>query len=96
MLLSTKTVGSGTRSAALVHGASASGEIWRDFAAILVESYDFTVTLVDLRGHGDSPRATAIGSVTSSATSSTHFPWGSTSSSANRSGVAPACWPLRS
>ena len=56
MLLSTKTVGSGTRSAALVHGASASGEIWKDFAAILVESYDFTVTLVDLRGHGDSPR----------------------------------------
>ena len=56
MLLSTKTVGSGARSAALVHGASASGDIWKDFAAILVESYDFTVTLVDLRGHGDSPR----------------------------------------
>ncbi len=44
------------RSAALVHGASASTETWRDFAAILVDSYDFTVTLVDLRGHGDSPR----------------------------------------
>ncbi len=56
MQLSIKTVGSGTRTAALVHGASASTEIWRDFAAILVESYDFTVTLVDLRGHGDSPR----------------------------------------
>ena len=56
MQLSTKIVGSGRRSAALVHGASASGEIWQDFAAILVESYDFTVTLVDLRGHGDSPR----------------------------------------
>ncbi len=56
MLLSTKTVGSGPRSAALVHGASASTEIWRDFAAVLVESYDYTVTLVDLRGHGDSPR----------------------------------------
>ena len=39
-----------------MHGASASGDIWKDFAAILVESYDFTVTLVDLRGHGDSPR----------------------------------------
>ena len=57
MQLSTRTVGSGTRSAALVHGASASTEIWRDFAAILAESYDCTVTLVDLRGHGDSPRA---------------------------------------
>ena len=57
MELSTRTLGSGTRSAALVHGASASSEIWRDFAAILVDSYDFTVTLVDLRGHGDSPRA---------------------------------------
>jgi pimeloyl-ACP methyl ester carboxylesterase len=55
--LSTTTVGSGSRSAALVHGASASSAIWRDLAAILAESYDYTVTLVDLRGHGASPHA---------------------------------------
>jgi pimeloyl-ACP methyl ester carboxylesterase len=55
--LSTRTVGSGTRSAVLVHGASASSDIWRDFAAILADSYDCTVTLVDLRGHGASPHA---------------------------------------
>jgi pimeloyl-ACP methyl ester carboxylesterase len=56
MQLATKTVGSGPRTAALVHGASASTEIWRDFAAILVDDLGYTVTLVDLRGHGDSPR----------------------------------------
>ncbi len=56
MQLATKTVGSGPRTAALVHGASASTEIWRDFAAILADEYGYTVTLVDLRGHGDSPR----------------------------------------
>jgi pimeloyl-ACP methyl ester carboxylesterase len=56
MQLATNTIGSGPRTAALVHGASASSEIWRAFAAILADDYGYTVTLVDLRGHGDSPR----------------------------------------
>ena len=57
MQLSTTTLGSGSRSAALVHGMSASSLHWTDVARLLVDEHDCTVTLVDLRGHGDSPRA---------------------------------------
>jgi pimeloyl-ACP methyl ester carboxylesterase len=56
MKLTTRTVGSGSRSAALVHGASMSGDAWREFIPYLLE-FDLTLTVVDLRGHGDSPRA---------------------------------------
>ena len=56
MILSTRTVGSGSRRAALVHGASMSGDAWREFIPFLLE-HDLTLTVVDLRGHGDSPRA---------------------------------------
>jgi pimeloyl-ACP methyl ester carboxylesterase len=54
--LHTVTVGSGSRTAALVHGASRSTEAWREFAPYLLER-DLTLILVDQRGHGDSPRA---------------------------------------
>lgn len=57
MQLTTTTLGSGSRSAALVHGMSASSLHWSDVARLLVDEHDCTVTLVDLRGHGDSPRA---------------------------------------
>ncbi|WP_405136326.1 alpha/beta fold hydrolase [Nocardia sp. NBC_01388] len=57
MKLAIEAMGSGSRTAALVHGASASRDIWREFARILVDEYDLTVLLVDLRGHGASPRA---------------------------------------
>ena len=57
MQLSTTTLGSGPRSIALVHGMSASSLHWSDVARLLVDEHDCTVTLVDLRGHGDSPRA---------------------------------------
>ncbi|HEY1530963.1 MAG TPA: alpha/beta hydrolase [Galbitalea sp.] len=56
MKLHTVTVGSGSRTAALVHGASRSTDAWRDFVPYLLE-HDLTLTLVDQRGHGDSPRA---------------------------------------
>jgi pimeloyl-ACP methyl ester carboxylesterase len=56
MKLHTRTVGSGSRTAALIHGASMSGDAWREFIPYLLE-YDLTLTVVDLRGHGDSPRA---------------------------------------
>lgn len=58
MKLFTRTVGSGSRSAALVHGASMSGDAWREFIPWLLD-YDLTLTVVDLRGHGDSPRASS-------------------------------------
>ena len=54
MLLTTTTVGDGARTAALVHGMTASSLHW---ARLLIDEHDCTVTLVDLRGHGDSPRA---------------------------------------
>lgn len=57
MKLSTTTVGSGSRTAALVHGLSASSRHWTEFARLLADEHYCTVTLVDLRGHGDSPRA---------------------------------------
>jgi pimeloyl-ACP methyl ester carboxylesterase len=54
--LATRQLGTGPRTAALVHGATKSGDDWRDVAQLLVDEYDLSVTLVDLRGHGDSPR----------------------------------------
>ncbi len=59
MKLKTWTVGNGPRTAALVHGASKAADVWRDFARILVDEYDMTVMLLDLRGHGNSPRASS-------------------------------------
>lgn len=56
MQLHTTTMGTGRRSAWLVHGATSWTATWRWFAPILVERYDCTVTLVDQRGHGESPR----------------------------------------
>jgi pimeloyl-ACP methyl ester carboxylesterase len=32
------------------------GDVWRDFAQILIDDYDLSIILVDLRGHGESPR----------------------------------------
>lgn len=57
MRLFTRELGSGPRTAALVHGASESSTAWQDFAKILVEQYDLSLILVDQRGHGESPRA---------------------------------------
>jgi pimeloyl-ACP methyl ester carboxylesterase len=55
MKLQTRELGTGLRTAALVHGASMAGDIWRDFAQILIDDYDLSIILVDLRGHGESP-----------------------------------------
>lgn len=57
MKLDTWTVGSGPRTAALIHGASKGADVWRDIVRILVDEYDMTVLLLDQRGHGRSPRA---------------------------------------
>lgn len=59
MRLFTRRRGTGTRTAALVHGASESSTVWQDFADILVERYDLSLILVDQRGHGRSPRSDA-------------------------------------
>ncbi len=59
MKLFTTTIGDGPRTAALLHGASMTHDIWRDFGRILVDTYDLRLLLVDQRGHGQSPRSTA-------------------------------------
>jgi pimeloyl-ACP methyl ester carboxylesterase len=56
MKLHTREVGTGSRTAALVHGASMGTDVWRDFAQILIDDYDMSIILVDQRGHGESPR----------------------------------------
>ncbi|MEV0247603.1 alpha/beta hydrolase [Nocardia sp. NPDC050712] len=57
MKLAIEEMGSGSRTVALVHGASAAGDIWREFARVLIDNYDVRVLLVDQRGHGASARA---------------------------------------
>ncbi|MBK8731152.1 MAG: alpha/beta hydrolase [Tetrasphaera sp.] len=57
MKLYTRTSGSGPRTAALLHGASMTHDIWRDFGQILQQRHDIKLLLVDQRGHGASPRA---------------------------------------
>lgn len=55
MKIATKQIGQGSRQAALVHGIASSGTSWMEVAQILVDRYDYTVIMVDLRGHGESP-----------------------------------------
>lgn len=57
MKLSTQTTGSGPRHIGLVHGLGASAETWQPLTALLLATGEFTVTTVDLRGHGRSDRA---------------------------------------
>jgi pimeloyl-ACP methyl ester carboxylesterase len=57
MQLTTMTTGSGPRHVGLVHGLGASAATWGPFVQRLNVTGRYTVTTVDLRGHGKSPRA---------------------------------------
>ncbi|MGP3534194.1 alpha/beta fold hydrolase [Microbacterium sp. RD1] len=57
MLLHTSSAGSGPQHIALVHGLAGDGETWHDLAEIALATRKYTVTTVDLRGHGRSARA---------------------------------------
>jgi pimeloyl-ACP methyl ester carboxylesterase len=57
MQLTTTTTGSGPRHVGLVHGLAASAATWGPFVERLSATGRYTVTTVDLRGHGTSPRA---------------------------------------
>ncbi|MBF4548857.1 alpha/beta hydrolase [Pseudoclavibacter sp. VKM Ac-2888] len=57
MKLHTITTGDGPRKVALVHGIGASAELWGSLAGRIAESGEYTAIAVDLRGHGESPRA---------------------------------------
>jgi len=55
--LHTSTVGDGPLSVGLVHGLGASAATWGPLVDRLVATGRYTVTAVDLRGHGESDRA---------------------------------------
>lgn len=57
MKLHTIITGSGSKTAALIHGISAEAPLFSDMAERLARQFDYTVIGVDLRGHGLSPRA---------------------------------------
>lgn len=57
MKLNTITAGDGPRSVGLVHGLGASAATWEPLVDRLVATGRYTVTAVDLRGHGHSARA---------------------------------------
>ena len=59
MKLSTYTSGSGPRHVGLVHGLGANADTWTPFVDRMLASGDYTVTTLDLRGHGTSGRAHA-------------------------------------
>lgn len=61
MQLATTTIGSGSRHVGLVHGLGASAATWGPFVRRLTATGRYTVTTVDLRGHGRSPRADSYG-----------------------------------
>lgn len=61
MQLHRVTTGSGARHVGLVHGLGADGATWAPVVDRLVATGRFTVTTVDLRGHGESDRAASYG-----------------------------------
>jgi len=59
MQLHTTTTGDGERHVGLVHGLGGDGETWRPLVDRMLETGRYTVTTVDLRGHGHSGRASS-------------------------------------
>jgi pimeloyl-ACP methyl ester carboxylesterase len=56
MLLSASTSGSGPLHVGLVHGLGANGATWQPLIDEMLATGNYTVTTLDLRGHGSSPR----------------------------------------
>jgi len=59
MKLHTNALGSGPLHIAMVHGLGGSGDTWRPLIDLLLATDRFTITTLDLRGHGLSDRATS-------------------------------------
>ncbi|RKT36111.1 alpha-beta hydrolase superfamily lysophospholipase [Microbacterium sp. AG1240] len=59
MRLHTTTVGDGSRHVGLVHGLGGDGDTWRPLVDRMLRAGEYTVTTLDLRGHGRSERATS-------------------------------------
>jgi len=59
MRLNSTTSGDGPRTIGLVHGLGADSRTWQPLVDLLVATGEFAVTAIDLRGHGDSERASS-------------------------------------
>ena len=59
MHLNLTTTGDGARHVALVHGLGADGATWKPIVDRFVATGSYTVTTLDLRGHGESDRASS-------------------------------------
>ncbi len=57
MKLRVHSTGHGSKTAAVIHGISAEAALFADLTDRLADDYGYTVLAVDLRGHGESPRA---------------------------------------
>lgn len=61
MHLHTTTSGSGERHVGLIHGLGADGAAWQPLIDRMLATGRYTVTTIDLRGHGRSDRAPSYG-----------------------------------
>jgi pimeloyl-ACP methyl ester carboxylesterase len=61
MQITTTTTGAGPHHVGFVHGLGVDGTIWKPLIDRLLPSGRYTVTTVDLRGHGTSARASSYG-----------------------------------
>lgn len=61
MHLHTTTAGTGERHVGLIHGLGADGTAWQPLIDRMLTTGRYTVTTVDLRGHGRSDRASSYG-----------------------------------
>jgi pimeloyl-ACP methyl ester carboxylesterase len=61
MQLTTTTTGDGARHVGLVHGLGGNGATWQPLVDLMLGTGSYTVTTVDLRGHGSSERASSYG-----------------------------------
>lgn len=61
MRLHSTTTGSGERHVGLIHGLGASETTWQPLIERMLATGRYTVTTVDLRGHGSSDRASSYG-----------------------------------
>lgn len=59
MRLHSRTTGSGEHHVGLIHGLGASSATWQPLIERMLATGRFTVTTLDLRGHGESDRASS-------------------------------------
>lgn len=61
MRLHSSTTGSGPLHVGLIHGLGGAGATWQPLVDRMLDAGGYTVTTIDLRGHGESDRASSYG-----------------------------------